>query len=346
MKLKKLYATVGVAASVFALSHSAFAATQYSVKPGDSLYKIGKAYNVSVQSIQSTNQLSNNAIYPGESLTLPTSSNASSTVTYIVKSGDSLFKISKAHQVSVANLMALNNLSGTMIYPGQTLKLPAGASSTTASVSSINTITQAYTVKSGDSLYKIGQAYGVSVSSLKADNQLTSDVIYVGQTLQIPNGGTSTAAVPAISGATTASTTASKPASSAAQTTAFNFTSTQKNLLERLVTAEATGEPLAAQVAITNVILNRIESSQFPNTLDGVIYQTYGVHYAFTPVENGTINQPASASAIKAVDQALATHQPYQMGDPLFYYNAQKVSNSWIYSRTVTAVIGNTTFAS
>lgn len=326
MKFKKLYATVGMAASVLALSHSAHAATTYTVKPGDSLYKIGQAQHVSIASLKTTNHLTSNMIYPGEALKFPATQVSSKSATYIVKSGDSLYKISRAHHVSVSELKALNGLSGTTIYPGQTLNLPVGTSSTTSSTSTQSLPSSSYIVKSGDSLYKIGRDYGVSVQALKDANHLSSDVINVGQTLNIPGKSDAT--------------------SSSQSHLTQRFTNAQKQLLDRLVTAEAQGQPFAAQVEVTNVILNRIESSQFPNTLDGVIYQTYGSHYAFTPVENGTINQPATAQATKAVNEALTQHQPYQTGDALFYYNPAKVSNSWILSRPVTARIGNTTFAS
>lgn len=92
---------------------------------------------------------------------------------YIVKYGDSLYKIGKNYGVSVDMLKGVNRLTTDIIKPGQILLvMPEYAN---------------YTVKKGDSLYKIGQRYGVSVNSIKASNKISSDIIYPGQVLKIPS---------------------------------------------------------------------------------------------------------------------------------------------------------------
>ncbi|MGA2051798.1 MAG: LysM peptidoglycan-binding domain-containing protein [Opitutales bacterium] len=124
-----------------------------------------------------------------------------STVTYEVKRGDSLSKIAKAQKVSLADLMAANNLTrSSKLKVGQTLTIPTSSSpapaSTEASPAATSTESTAtasgstYTVKSGDSLSKIAHQNGTTVSALRAANHLTSDKLKIGQTLQLPSGAT------------------------------------------------------------------------------------------------------------------------------------------------------------
>lgn len=109
------------------------------------------------------------------------------------------------------------------------------------------------------------------------------------------------------------------------------------DLLARLVTAEAKGEPYEGKVAVASVILNRVDSSQFPNSIEGVIYQPG----QFSPVSNGTINQPATAEAKQAANAAV---NGGRTTTALFFYNASIVKQSWLESRPTVAVIGSHTF--
>jgi N-acetylmuramoyl-L-alanine amidase len=113
--------------------------------------------------------------------------------------------------------------------------------------------------------------------------------------------------------------------------------------MARLVHAEAVGEPYAGKVAVAAVIINRVRSADFPNTVKGVIYQIANGHYAFTPVENGRINQPADAASKKAVNEAIALTG--KGNGSLFFYNPKTSTSSWITSRPVTVTIGNHRFA-
>lgn len=97
---------------------------------------------------------------------------------YTVKAGDSLYWIAKTYNVSVDNIKAKNSIHSDMIYPGQVITIPG-----------TNGGTNQYTVKPGDSLFYISRSYGVSISDLKAQNKLASDMIYPGQKLVIPNTG-------------------------------------------------------------------------------------------------------------------------------------------------------------
>jgi N-acetylmuramoyl-L-alanine amidase len=113
--------------------------------------------------------------------------------------------------------------------------------------------------------------------------------------------------------------------------------------LARLVHAEAKGEPYAGKVAVATVVLNRVDHPDFPNTVKDVIYEVSGGSYAFTPVQNGTINKPADAESYRAVNEALAFRG---LGNgSLYFYNPDKISSSWVLSRNVTLTIGNHVFA-
>ena len=121
--------------------------------------------------------------------------------------------------------------------------------------------------------------------------------------------------------------------------TAAAIISADHRLLSRLVYAEARGESYKGQVAVAAVVLNRVASASFPNTISGVIYQSG----AFSCVSNGSINNTPDASAIRAARDALNGWDP--TGGCLYYYNPRATSDKWIRTRTVKTVIGNHTFA-
>ncbi|WP_026571275.1 peptidoglycan endopeptidase [Sediminibacillus sp. JSM 1682029] len=200
------------ATAVIASSYSmTVEAASYKVQKGDSLWSIAQKHNTSVDSLKSLNKLKNTVIFPNQVLKVDgkTSSpqkedksekkkDTSKSTTYTVKSGDSLSKIAARHNISLSDLMQWNNLSTTLIYPGDVFVVSKSASGSSSSSSnksnnadkkqeSSNTAT--YKVVSGDYLGKIAGKYGVSVSDLKKWNGLSSDMIYVGQTLKV-NGST------------------------------------------------------------------------------------------------------------------------------------------------------------
>ena len=167
-----------------------------------------------------------------------------------------------------------------------------------------------HTVSTGESFWKVANRYGVSIRDLKAANNQTSNLIYAGQKLVIPNSFISAA---------------------------------DKDLMARLVSAEAKGESYAGKVAVATVVLNRLSDPNFPNTVKGVIYQIESGHYAFTPVQNGAINQAADANSKKAVNEALAFRG--QGKGSVYFYNPNTSTSKWIFSREVTTTIGNHRFA-
>ncbi|ATW26486.1 cell wall hydrolase [Candidatus Formimonas warabiya] len=228
---------------------------------------------------------------------------------YTVQSGDSLYLISRKFNTTVDSVKNTNGLSSTYLSPGQVLKIPAGGFN--------------YVVKSGDTLYLLGKRYGLSVASIKSNNGLTSDYLYVGQKLVLT--GTSSS-----SGNTAAS--ASRGASS--------YPRSEVMLLARLINGESRGEPYEGQVAVGAVVLNRVDSSKFPNTLSGVIYQPN----EFSVVLDGQINLAPSATAIKAAEDALNGWDP--SNGSLYYWNPAKApNNKFLNAKPILARIGNHVFA-
>ena len=148
----------------------------YIVKSGDSLYSIAKKYNTTVDEIKKLNNLTSNSLSIGQILNMPLSE-VVLVNEYIVKSGDSLYSIANKYNTTVNELKSLNNLSNNTLSIGQVLKLPK--------VDEIVTVNE-YIVKSGDSLYSIAKKYNTSVDELKSLNNLTSNMLSVGQKLNIP----------------------------------------------------------------------------------------------------------------------------------------------------------------
>ncbi len=118
-----------------------------------------------------------------------------------------------------------------------------------------------------------------------------------------------------------------------------SVSSSDLELLARCVYAEARGEIYTGQVAVAAVVLNRVKSSSFPNTIAGVIYQPY----AFSCVTDGQINLEPDETAYSAAQDALNGWDPTY--GALYYYNASTATSSWIYTRTTTVTIGNHVFA-
>ena len=147
----------------------------YTVKSGDSLWSIAKKNNVSVNELKEANGLTSNALSIGQVLKIPKEVEEPEvdTNTYIVKKGDSLYKIAQNNNTTVSELIELNNLTSTNLSIGQRLKLPTQVFNT-------------YVVKSGDSLYKIARENNTTVDVLKNINNLTSNILSIGQVLKLP----------------------------------------------------------------------------------------------------------------------------------------------------------------
>lgn len=114
--------------------------------------------------------------------------------------------------------------------------------------------------------------------------------------------------------------------------------SSDVNLLARIIYGEARGEPYAGQVAVGAVVLNRVKSSYFPNTISGVIYQSG----AFDAVRDGQINLSPDSTAKKAAQDALNGWDPSY--GAIYYFNPSTATNKWIWSRPMTVTIGRHRF--
>ncbi|WP_254434156.1 cell wall hydrolase [Halobacillus sp. Marseille-Q1614] len=161
-----------------------------------------------------------------------------------------------------------------------------------------------HTVQEGESIYNIAMKYGLPAKQVQAMNDKTDAMIYPGEQLKLP-------AV---------------------------LSESEKDLLARLVEAEAKGESYAGKVAVATVVLNRVESDIYPDTVKGVIYD--GIQ--FSPVLNGSINNPAGDESKRAVNEALA-YQGYD-NESLYFYNPDKAQSSYLENKEVTTVIGDHVF--
>ena len=126
--------------------------------------------------------------------------------------------------------------------------------------------------------------------------------------------------------------------SSSSSSSSSSTNSNNLNLLSRLVYGEARGEPYSGQVAVAAVVLNRVKSSSFPNTIAGVIYQTG----AFDAVSDGQINMTPDTTSKNAAQDALNGWDPSY--GAIYYFNPSTATNKWIWSRPLTVVIGKHRF--
>ena len=152
----------------------------YIVKKGDTLYSISRKLNISVDTLKSLNKLNSNDIYVGQQLILEEPENQVEYDIYTVKKGDSLWSISQKYNINVNELIKLNNLDNTTLQINQTLKVPK----TVIEESPIQN-EKTYIVQKGDTLWSISRKLGISVNELKDLNNLTSNLLNIGQQLKI-----------------------------------------------------------------------------------------------------------------------------------------------------------------
>ncbi len=277
----------------------------------------------------------------GLSMSVSTEAHAA---TYAAESGDSLYKISKLFDTTVANLMVVNNHTDYGLNIGEILYVPC----------------EKYTVQKGDTLFKISEKYNISLLNLRKANNIYTNYIYVGQILEIPlpaatqsdsaNIDTSEITAPAVqetadepdSAANTEAASAVQISesvqSSEVQASALAYSDEELDLLARLIMAETEGQPYEAKVAVGSVVMNRVESGLFASSVSGVINQNINGYYQFTPVENGWINRSANEECIKAAKEALGGVDT--TNGALFYYD-DSTTNQWILSKAVSVKYGN-----
>lgn len=152
----------------------------YTVKNGDTLYSISRRFNIPVDEIKRLNNLTSNTLTIGQTLILNEEvniePNPENGEVYIVQPGDTLFKIANNYDTTISDIIDLNNLSTTILTPGQTLLLPNKNENTE------NT----YIVKAGDTLYSIADKYNVTIDDIISSNNLTSTTLNIGKKLIIP----------------------------------------------------------------------------------------------------------------------------------------------------------------
>lgn len=157
----------------------------YTVKSGDSLYKIANANNTTVNNLIDYNNLTSNIIQVGQTLLIPIikeDENLDEYITYTVKSGDSLYSIARKYNTTIAELRNFNDLNTDLLSIGQVLRIPIKDIEDEVETSSYIE----YIVKAGDSLYSIANKYDTPVNEIKEYNNLSSNLLSIGQILRIP----------------------------------------------------------------------------------------------------------------------------------------------------------------
>ena len=152
----------------------------YIVQKGDTLYSIAAANNTTVDELKKVNNLTSNILSTGQLLKIPSALLPEST--YIVKKGDSLYSIANKYNTTIDELKRINNLTSNTLSIGQVLKLPSDKASNVEKEE--NTIS--YTVQKGDSLYSIARKYSTTIDKIKDLNNLTTNLLSIGQVLLIP----------------------------------------------------------------------------------------------------------------------------------------------------------------
>lgn len=219
-------------------------------------------------------------------------------------------------------LLALIVLSGVLAYflpqdngVAEAAVLKQGSTGATVKTMQTKLINWGYLTGKADGIF--GAKTKAAVVKFQRNNGLTADGIV----------GTKTAQAMGLKLSGTTSTSGGGSSSS-----------TDLNLLARVVYGEARGEPYTGQVAVAAVVLNRVRSSSFPNTIAGVVYQSG----AFDCVADGQINLSPNQSAYNAARDALNGWDPSY--GCLFYYNPRTATSKWMLSRTVKLNIGNHAF--
>ena len=152
----------------------------YVVKKGDTLYSISKKLNISIDTLKALNKLNTNEIYVGQQLILSNDINTEEYDVYTVKKGDSLWSISQKYNISVKELIELNNLNNLTLQINQKLKVPK-----TIIIEPEENDTEIYIVEKNDTLWSISRKFNISVNELKELNNLTNNLLSIGQELKI-----------------------------------------------------------------------------------------------------------------------------------------------------------------
>jgi len=278
----------------------------YRVRQGESLWLIGRNLGVAYQEIMQANSLSDHLIYPDQELVIPGLESPSGILNYRIKEGDTLYFIGLALGVCYEDIMALNGLQDTWIYPDEELRIPDKSSSTL------------YRVQEGDTLTGVAGKFDVGVSDIQG-YEVSEEGLFVGQVLVIPK--------------------AQAVSRGSLSTRAAMAAESDLELLARAIFGEARGEVYEGQVAVGAVIMNRLKNAAFPKTVRGIIYQPG----AFEAVQDGQINLKPNSTAYRAAKEALDGADP-SLG-ALYYWNPDRATSKWIWTRPIVKQIGKHVFA-
>jgi LysM repeat protein len=242
---------------------------------------------------------------------------------YVVRSGDTLSKIAARYNTTVGTLKALNSLSGDLILRGQRLMVPAGSQPTLV-----------HAVVGGDTLNALSKRYGTTVSSIQRANGLITTLIVVGQRLRIPIvASTSPAtapstATPSSAFANGASSTLTGKHWAVRKVPRMSATANELEVLARIVKGECPPQtPREGKVAVAAVVLNRVRSKRFPNTIIGVAHQRSQFSSYNSDKRARLYWGKVPAWAYDAARAALKGEDP--TGDSTYYFNPYLVKPSW-----------------
>lgn len=155
----------------------------YTVKSGDNLYGIAQKYKTTVDELIDYNNLSSTSLSIGQQILIPNQAESDNYITYTVVAGDNLYNIAKKYNTTMDELMRINNLSTTLLSIGQKLRIPSG--NVDDNISNETNYIE-YVVSSGDNLYGIANKYDTTVSELMNYNNLSSNLLNIGQIIRIP----------------------------------------------------------------------------------------------------------------------------------------------------------------
>ncbi|PZN10202.1 MAG: cell wall hydrolase [Bacillota bacterium] len=259
--------------------------------------------------------------------------------THYVRPGDSVWKVSQWYGAPVRDIAELNRLPHpSVVWAGTYLAVP------------VIDHYDIYAVKPGDTLFLIARRYGIPVHVLKEANALRGDMIVPGQRLLVPlgdaakvgkhgkkpvaNGNAKIAAKPARPEPNPA------PRQEQARRAPVGVNDYELRLLAQMIEAEAGGEPYLGKVAVGAVIMNRVKSPLFPDTIEGVLFEPW----QFEPVLNGTFWREPSAESWRAAIDAVNGVDP--TGGALYFWNPMKSGyQPFLESRPSAGWIGNHRFA-
>lgn len=229
--------------------------------------------------------------------------------TYTVRRGDTIFRIARRFGTTVTAIRRRNGLTRSTVRIGQRIVIPTAPRQVAARGGWY------YTVRRGDTIFRIAQRTGLSVTRLRAANGWISSV-RIGQRIFIPT------------------TTAARTTRTAGRRGAVDA-----YMLARLIHGEAEAEPYIGKVAVGAVVLNRVENPKFPGTLAGVLYQPH----AFEAVSNGRVYNSPNQDSRRAAQAAINGWDP--SGGAIFFFAPTKTSNRFIWSRRIINRIGKHVFA-